>query len=226
MDFSDEKKDRLLEVLGWWVNEFRTQTGHMTIIFSMIICLFVEAPQKALIWAGVFLLYYVILGITGKSTFELVWDCENESMYNAKKKMFKRVYLISTLALFIVGAITTGIFEAFIITIVVGTITFLYYLFDVDSNISTAYEIDFRENNKPMNNFIKLRKFSDEHPIIYDGIYYLSMLLMIVLPTLFLPVYWWVKVIIVIAYLGCIPFISLMADSGVDITTIFDFQDY
>ena len=226
MNKSNELKESFIEVVGWWINEFRTQTGHMTCIFALLICFFIEDVRRGVIWSILFVLYYIVLAITGKNTFELVWESKNEAEYKSKKKMFKRIYLISVFALFIVGAITTGFFVSLIATIIVGVITFLYYLFDVDSNISSAYEIDYVMNNKPINNFIKLRDFSDDHPVIYEGIYYLSMLLMIAIPTLYLPCVWWVKMIIIIAYVAVVPLVTLMADNGIDITTIFDFQDY
>ncbi|MBR3280317.1 MAG: hypothetical protein IKI57_00525 [Clostridia bacterium] len=226
MDNSDGFKLTLSEVVGWWINEFKTQAGHMTCIFALLICFFIEDTRRGVIWSILFALYYIVLAITGKSTFELVWDYKNEAKNNEKKKMFKRIYLISVFSLFIVGAITTGFFVSLLVAIIVGVITFIYYLFDVDSNISTAYEIDYRENNRPINNFIRLTNFSNDHPIIYEGIYYLSMFLMILIPTLYLPCVWWIKMIIIIAYIAVVPFVTLMADNGIDITTIFDFQDY
>ena len=225
MDNSDEIKDRLYEILGWWVNEFKTQTGHMTCILAMIICLLIESPRNAVIWAVLFAIYYAVLFFTGKRRVELVFDLKDRSKLSENKRKYKWMYLMATLILFVVGSFMTGFITAFLVFIIIGTISFLYYLFDVDSNIEVLYERDCRENNKVTNNFDKLKKFSDKHPVIYEGIYYLSMLCLIVIPTLFLPYAWWIKVLIVVGYIAIVPFISLFADSGASITEIFDFQD-
>ena len=226
MGLSDEKKDRLMQILGWWVNEFKTQVAHMTIIFAMIICLFIETPRSAIIWTTIFAIYYLVLYITGKNIFELVFDLDDRSNFKENKRKFKKMYLIGTLLLFIVGAVTTGFLTAFIIVIIIGTITFLYFMFDVDSDAGVLFENDCRENNKPINNYIKLQRFSDEHPIIYEGIYYLSLFCLILIPTIFLSCAWWIKALIVIGYIAIVPVISLWADSGASITEIFNFREY
>ena len=226
MGLSDVKKDRLMQVLGWWVNELKTQVAHMTIIFAMIICLFIETPQKAIIWTTIFAVYYLMLYIVGKSLFELVFDLDNKNNFTQNKRNFKKAYFIATLLLFIVGAVATGFLTAFIVFIIIGTITFLYFMFDVDSDAGVLFENDCRENNKPINNYIKLQRFSDEHPVIYEGFYYLSLLCLILIPTLFLSCAWWIKVLIVIGYIAIVPVISLWADSGASITEIFNFREY
>ena len=225
MQSSNEFKESLRDVVGWWINEFRTQTAHMTCILSVILALLIYSAKEAIIWTIIGVLYYLMLSFVGKRISDLQLEYNNTyKEYRMHKREYKTFYLVSTLFLCIIGAFTTGIVKSFLFIIIVGVITFLYYLFDVDSDISFAYEYDYKYNNKPVNKFIKLREFSDKHTIIYEGIYYISMLCMILFPTLYLPYAWWVKVIIIVGYIAIVPLISLMSDNGVDITNVFDFD--
>ncbi len=224
MHRSNKSKEMLHDVVGWWINEFRTQTAHITCILSFILALATYSLKEAIIWAVIAIIYYLMLSFVGKRIVYLRLEYDKYSDYRNHKREYKVYYYISTFFLCVLGAFATSFANSFLMVVIVGVITLLYYLFDVDSDISSAYEYDYKYNNKPTNNFIKIREFSNKHTIIYEGIYYISMLCMILFPTLYLPYVWWIKSIIILGYIAIVPFISLMSDNGVDITKVFDFN--
>jgi len=224
MHRSNKSKELFHDVVGWWINEFRTQTAHMTCILSFVLALATYSLKVTITWAIIAAIYYIMLSFVGNRITDLRLRYDTYEEYRRHKREYKVFYLISTFFLLVVGAFVTSIIYSFLIVIMISVITFLYYLFDVDSNISSEYEYDYKYNNKPTNKFIKIREFSNKHTIIYEGLYYISMFCMILIPTLHLSYAWWIKTIILVGYIAIVPFISLMADNGIDITNVFDFD--
>lgn len=209
------------------INKFRTQTAHMTGIFVLLICLFSQSTRNGIIWSFIFTVYYFVLAFIAKKTFDLKSKLFYEvGSYEANKHLFKLFYIILCLIIFIIGSILTGFFIALVITFMIWAVTFIYYLFDADGKICTIYENEVFNDGKFPNKFSKLRDFKNRYPIVYEGLYYLSLLAIIMIPTLYLPVISWIKIAIIATYIVSIPIISLTAEKGADITNIFDFEDF
>ena len=211
----------LSDLFKFKINNYKTQIAHYSLIATLALMILGQSDRSAIMWCVLFVLYYSMLAFAGNSIKNL--SHHDYSLYQKRKILIKRIYIVVTILLLIIGAMSSSIIQAFVIAcaMIVGTIIFM--LFDDNTVISSFRIRDFDENDPMSQLKLALLRFSDNHPIIYKAIYYGLLVLMVLYAIYCLPFSIWIKIFAIIVYISSIPLVSLLAQNGADIIYIFDY---
>lgn len=190
----------LLEILGM-MSEFMYQVAYVGFAISAILIFFNILPTKhAIIYCIAVVLHFASLGYFGymKDYYSGNWQ-----------KKVAIAFIITNILICIITAILTN----FLLTI--GLVLFMVFIAIVYLRLND-HLICFTLGKRP-----KLEVLFSKYPNISYIMLLLLPIIAIIIPLVFLPWNIFVKILIVIVYILCMPLIALATDEGFDIEEIF-----
>ena len=190
----------IMQVLGM-MSEFMFQVAYVGFAISAILILFnIASTKHAIIYCIAVVLHFASLGYFGyiKDYYSGSWQ-----------KKVTIAFIITNVLICLITAILTN----FLLTI--GLVLFMVFIAVTYLGLN-EHLICFTIGKRP-----RLEVLFAKHPNISYIILLLLPIIAIIIPLVFLPWNIFVKILIVIVYILCMPLIALATDEGFDIEEIF-----